>query len=87
MTKKEEQALREELARCRGRALEIVTLLNPREGEALRYLRTVKGPARGKDIAAAIGKRQTHVVTELSAAIKAGHAKRVGIGEYEAVAP
>ena len=88
MTKKEEAALRDELVRCRNRAREIRALLDPTpESEALLYLRNARGPCKGSEIATAIGKRNTHVSTQLSKAVKEGKAKRVGVGEYQAVSP
>lgn len=86
MTKKERAELTAELAQCRTRAREICAILNPSdESEALAYLRA-KGPCKGVDISNAIGKTQSHVINDLSKAVKAGKAKRIGVGKYQAVA-
>ncbi len=87
MTKKEKEALREELKGHRERAREIVGILNgPKaDNEVLVYLRAQPGPCKGRDIAKKLGKAGAHVSRVLGAAVDQGKARRVGVGEYQAV--
>lgn len=89
MTKKEAAALTEELKKTRERAREIAGLLRgpAPDNEAIAYLRAADGPRKGKDIADALGKTHASTVRLLSAAVAAGKAIRVGVGEYQAVSP
>jgi hypothetical protein len=85
MTKKERAELLAELAQCRTRAREIRALLTPaKESEVMAYLKS-KGTCKGVDISTALGKNHSHVVAALSRAVTEGKAKRVGVGEYQAV--
>lgn len=88
LTRKAADALREELSKCRERAREIRAMLDPApDSEELIYLRNARGPCKGSEIAKALGKRNTHVSTQLSKAVKAGKAVRCGVGEFQAVSP